>query len=147
MTAACNRNPDLWMSEKPADVEAAKDGCLDCPLSRYHACRAEGWSHEYGVFGGLSGDDRRRFDPFRMARVTRARDAQAQQIDKAIIAARKAVALMVAEQAGPTVADPRSEAVRMLAFGASSRDVAVKLGVNRNTVRYWASRARTKPAA
>lgn len=66
----CQTEPEAWFSVEPADIERAKDECLDCPLSRFNACRAAGWSSEFGVFGALSADDRRAIDPERMAAVT-----------------------------------------------------------------------------
>ncbi|WP_200209067.1 WhiB family transcriptional regulator [Micromonospora coerulea] len=140
MTAACDTNPDLFFSDSPADVEAAKDGCLDCPLSRFNACQAEGWRHEYGVFGGLSGDDRKAADPARYKYLVMGKQYDGARVDKRIIAGR-----MTETEAAREMGDqsPRDKALALLTAGKTSKEVADTLGVNRNTVRYWAAQART----
>ncbi|GAB3847434.1 hypothetical protein GCM10029963_28910 [Micromonospora andamanensis] len=128
MTSPCDAAPDVWMSENPEDIERAKDGCLDCPLSRFNACQSEGWRHEFGVFGGLSHVDRERIDPKRYAALSRTLDAAGVRVDKAIIAGREA--------------DPRDKAFALLAVGATSREVEAVTGVKAATVRKWAQRSR-----
>ena len=59
--APCRRDPDLWFSEDPADVEAAKAACLaECPLRRVIACMDYSFDNNiiWGVWGGVSRDER-----------------------------------------------------------------------------------------
>ena len=48
----CNRDPDLWFAESPADLERAKALCSECPIRR--ECLAEALEREepWGVWGG-----------------------------------------------------------------------------------------------
>lgn len=139
MTAACDTNPDLYFSEAAADVEAAKDGCLDCPLSRFNACQAEGWAHEFGVFGGLSGNDRKAADPERYKYLVMGRQLAGARIDKGIIAARQLATMGEdSEQAAPT----RARALELLAKGHGMAEVGRLLNVSSSTVRSWVRRAK-----
>ncbi|TYK45463.1 WhiB family transcriptional regulator [Actinomadura decatromicini] len=54
----CRRDPDLFFSDDPDDIEAAKNICGGCP-SRL-ACLTYANDHElyHGVWGGLTGDER-----------------------------------------------------------------------------------------
>lgn len=59
--APCRRDPDLWFSEDPEDVEAAKAACLaECPLERVIACMDYAFDNEitWGVWGGVSSEER-----------------------------------------------------------------------------------------
>ena len=48
---------DFFFSEFPLDIALAKDICAECPMIA--ACRAYAMKHEnYGVWGGLSADER-----------------------------------------------------------------------------------------
>lgn len=121
MTAfPCQRDPDLWFSEDPADIEAAKFGCGECKLSVYTACQARGWSHEYGVFGGVSADDRRQEDPLRFARLVKQSAKRAADIDRSRII---------------------NQVLAMHAEGVSSQEIGQAVGAKPATVRQWVARA------
>ena len=50
-------DPDLFFSDFGLDIALAKDICAECPM--IEACRTYAMKHEnYGVWGGLSADDR-----------------------------------------------------------------------------------------
>ena len=57
----CAQSPDTWFSDDPIDTELAKLLCQDCPF--VVECRAQGQHEEFGVWGGLSPEDRRSLDP------------------------------------------------------------------------------------
>lgn len=54
----CRRDPDLFFSDNPEDIEAAKNICRTCP-SRL-SCLRDAMDQEiyHGVWGGLTGDER-----------------------------------------------------------------------------------------
>lgn len=54
----CRRDPDLFFSDAPEDIEAAKNICAGCP-SRL-SCLQDAMDQEnyHGVWGGLTGDER-----------------------------------------------------------------------------------------
>ncbi|MEV6638054.1 WhiB family transcriptional regulator [Actinoplanes sp. NPDC051470] len=54
----CESDPELWFSDEPGEQAEARTGCEACPLSRFHKCRAEGFNHEFGIFGGLTSAER-----------------------------------------------------------------------------------------
>ncbi|MER7445004.1 WhiB family transcriptional regulator [Micromonospora avicenniae] len=139
MTALCDTRPELYFSEDAADIEAAKDGCLDCPLSRYNACQAEGWRQEFGVFGGLSANDRQARDPEAYAALVKANEEAAKRTDRGIIAARE-LAVMDDGKASP---DPKARVLSLLAEGKTPTEVARITGMKPGTVRQWAFRARS----
>ncbi|MEU8086375.1 WhiB family transcriptional regulator [Micromonospora sp. NPDC049101] len=148
MTSACDTNPDRWMSDEPADIEAAKFGCEECPLSRFKACQAEGWKHEFGVFGGLSHHDRKALNALRYATTVKALNNDADRTDRQIMADRlaaKVAEVSAAQEMGGK--SPREQAMVLVGNGLSSREVADSLGVNAATVRYWKSQNRTDQAA
>ncbi|MBF4160692.1 WhiB family transcriptional regulator [Nocardioides acrostichi] len=45
-------NPELWFAESPADVEAAKALCLDCPVRSLCLTGALERREPWGVWGG-----------------------------------------------------------------------------------------------
>lgn len=51
LNTPCESDPDKWFSDEPADVEQAQAACAGCPLDL--ACREQGRSEEYGVWGGI----------------------------------------------------------------------------------------------
>ena len=54
-TLPCRRgDPDLWFAESPADVEAAKALCRDCPLRLACLAGAQERREPWGVWGGAS---------------------------------------------------------------------------------------------
>lgn len=55
---ACSTQPDAWFTTHLYDM--AKAACNGCQI--FAQCREIGWSQEYGVFGGLDENDRRRID-------------------------------------------------------------------------------------
>lgn len=48
----CQSDPELWFAESPADVEAAKALCLDCPVREQCLASALERSEPWGVWGG-----------------------------------------------------------------------------------------------
>ena len=48
----CNRDPDLWFAEDPADLERAKALCGDCPVRRQCLIAALDRAEPWGVWGG-----------------------------------------------------------------------------------------------
>lgn len=66
MNAPCSDDPELWMSGLRADQREAAQKCrVLCPAGQLDRCRDEGWSHEFGVWGGMSPADRMKQDPVR----------------------------------------------------------------------------------
>jgi len=117
----CQRDPDLWFSDSPAAMEQAKNLCGDCPISQYTACRAAGWAHEYGVFGGLSHLDRQERRPRVYRDLVRKSRSSADRADRAIIVSR---------------------AASLVAGGVSTAEAARRLGVKAPTLRVLLARAR-----
>ena len=57
--AACRgTNPALFYDLHPAAIDAAKAVCAGCPVRDACAAHALGVGEEFGVWGGLSADDR-----------------------------------------------------------------------------------------
>jgi hypothetical protein len=56
----CTSNPELWFSTEASEIAQAKSVCQGCSLRVHQACQREGYNHPYGVFGGMSADDRLR---------------------------------------------------------------------------------------
>lgn len=48
----CNREPDLWFADHPADLERAKALCGDCPIRRQCLAAALQRAEPWGVWGG-----------------------------------------------------------------------------------------------
>jgi WhiB family redox-sensing transcriptional regulator len=48
----CNRDPDLWFAEHPADLERAKALCGGCPVRRECLSAALDRAEPWGVWGG-----------------------------------------------------------------------------------------------
>jgi WhiB family redox-sensing transcriptional regulator len=48
----CTQNPQLWFSERPADLELAKAGCRLCPLRGPCLAGAVERGESCGVWGG-----------------------------------------------------------------------------------------------
>ena len=48
----CANNPQLWFSERPADLELAKTGCRVCPLRKPCLAGAVDRGEPCGVWGG-----------------------------------------------------------------------------------------------
>ncbi|XVU22578.1 WhiB family transcriptional regulator [Actinoplanes sp. CA-054009] len=74
----CRNDPELWFSEHPEQVQAAKKGCLQCPLKARTEClrrgaedddryRADDRAIPMSVWGGKSTPERRKLsrDKFR----------------------------------------------------------------------------------
>jgi WhiB family transcriptional regulator, redox-sensing transcriptional regulator len=49
---------DAWYPETSDDSRAARRICAACPVQT--TCRAAGWNEPYGIWGGLTEDDRRK---------------------------------------------------------------------------------------
>jgi WhiB family redox-sensing transcriptional regulator len=45
-------NPDLWFADTPADLERAKELCLDCPVRTECLAGAQARQEPWGVWGG-----------------------------------------------------------------------------------------------
>lgn len=57
--AACvGKNPDWWFSDNPYTTETARTICAGCPVRLL--CLEKGRSEEFGMFGGLTGKERKR---------------------------------------------------------------------------------------
>jgi len=54
----CRRDPDLFFSDAPEDIEAAKNICAGCPARL--SCLRDAMDQEnyHGVWGGLTGNER-----------------------------------------------------------------------------------------
>jgi DNA-binding NarL/FixJ family response regulator len=87
-------------------------------------CRNEGWAHEYGVFGGLSPEDRRSINQRRVTRVTQRAAADAERIDREL---------------------SRNAMVRLLDAGISVAEIAQRVGKPPNTVKSYIHRAKKRP--
>lgn len=48
----CNRDPDLWFADDPADLERAKALCGHCPIRRQCLALALQRAEPWGVWGG-----------------------------------------------------------------------------------------------
>lgn len=48
----CNREPDLWFADDPADLERAKALCAGCPIRRQCLALALQRAEPWGVWGG-----------------------------------------------------------------------------------------------
>lgn len=109
----CQAQPDLWFSDDPSEQALAKDGCQDCPMRRFTTCQAEGWSHEHGVFGGLSAEDRKAQGATRF---------------------KKAVAVTKRESVGHDRYAIVRKVVRLNSEGMEADAIALVTGVSRRTV-------------
>ncbi|MCB9409591.1 WhiB family transcriptional regulator [Mycolicibacterium sp.] len=49
---ACNREPDLWFAEAPAELERAKALCGGCPIRLQCLAGALERAEPWGVWGG-----------------------------------------------------------------------------------------------
>ena len=49
---ACNREPDLWFAEAPAELERAKALCGGCPIRAQCLAGALERAEPWGVWGG-----------------------------------------------------------------------------------------------
>jgi hypothetical protein len=50
-------NPDIFHSDEPRDIRAAKNVCATCPVRL--ECFKYGETEEYGIYGGLTPSERR----------------------------------------------------------------------------------------
>ncbi len=64
MTLECEKTPDKFFSEAPALIEEAKSQCNGCPVRE--ECAELGENAEYGVWGGMTPDEIRRANRFRV---------------------------------------------------------------------------------
>jgi hypothetical protein len=57
----CAEHPDVWFSKAPANLAYAKAWCNHCPIST--ACLAGAFERkeEYGIFGGMTAEERQKF--------------------------------------------------------------------------------------
>ncbi|MBT2541358.1 WhiB family transcriptional regulator [Streptomyces sp. ISL-44] len=56
MTIPCEANPDSWFSESAEELTEAKEACGFCPVRA--ECAELGRDEEFGIWGGLSREDR-----------------------------------------------------------------------------------------
>lgn len=67
-------NPDVMFPDKNIrDIEAAKSVCRACPVAVRDACLKENLYEEFGVFGGLTAEERARLRATLRQREYRAR--------------------------------------------------------------------------
>lgn len=64
LTLCCEADPDQWFSEAPEKVAKAKAACDKCPVR--NECAELGEYEEYGIFGGMTPEDRRNARHFRV---------------------------------------------------------------------------------
>ncbi|THA41781.1 WhiB family transcriptional regulator [Streptomyces sp. A1547] len=64
MSIPCEVNPESWFSETASDVAQAKEACSFCPVRT--ECAELGEDEEFGIWGGLSPDDRIATKRFRL---------------------------------------------------------------------------------
>jgi transcriptional regulator of acetoin/glycerol metabolism len=57
LSQSCEADPDLFFSEKAEDVAQAKEACGFCPVRA--ECAELGKDEEFGVWGGMTPEDRR----------------------------------------------------------------------------------------
>lgn len=104
--ACVGKDPELFYSDYPSAVKRAKAICATCPVRE--ACLKQGMDEEFGVWGGLSPEDR--------AGLRRHRDT---------VKAQEASAQSRAEAAQERL----EEARRLYANGLSRREIAERLGI------------------
>lgn len=140
----CESNPDIYFSDNPSDITTAKEGCESCPLKRFNACRTEGFKHEFGVFGGLSPEDRN------TAPVVKANQAAANNYDELIVATRKLEYLggdftpeivKAARAILMDAPDKRSAGIALNRMGIMHCQIGELLGVSSWAVKKWVVRA------
>jgi AraC-like DNA-binding protein len=61
---SCEGNPELWFSENPKFIAEAKEACDACPVR--DECAELGENEEFGIYGGMTPDDRRSAKRFRV---------------------------------------------------------------------------------
>lgn len=57
MSHSCEADPDLWFSERAEDIAQAKEACGFCPVRT--ECAELGKNEEFGVWGGMTPEERR----------------------------------------------------------------------------------------
>ena len=57
MSNSCEADPDLWFSERAEDIAQAKEACGFCPVRT--ECAELGKNEEFGVWGGMTPEERR----------------------------------------------------------------------------------------
>lgn len=82
----CATNPEWFFSNTESEIAEAKALCASC--HRRDVCRADGYGHEVGVWGGLSAVDRMRLDPLQARRLSKTLDRDARRADRAIVVRR-----------------------------------------------------------
>lgn len=119
----CHYDPDLFFANDAGRTQRAKGLCEQCPLSTFAQCQNDGWAHEYGVFGGLSPEDRRSIDEKRVRCVTQKAVADADRIDREL---------------------SRNAMLRMLDGGMPIAEIAQRVGKPPNTVKSYIHRAKKR---
>ncbi|MEU8780025.1 WhiB family transcriptional regulator [Streptomyces sp. NPDC048637] len=67
MSYPCEVNPEFWFSENSRDMAHAKEACSHCPARI--ECAELGEDEEFGIWGGLSPDDRKAAKRFRVVMI------------------------------------------------------------------------------
>lgn len=60
----CATDPDMWFSEDAEKVREAKHACDSCPTRE--ECAVLGEDEEFGIWGGMTPEDRRASKRFRL---------------------------------------------------------------------------------
>lgn len=63
----CEGDPDLWFSEKAEEIAQTKEACGFCPVKA--ECGELGEDEEFGVWGGMTPEDRRAAKRFHLLMV------------------------------------------------------------------------------
>ncbi|MFC9231071.1 WhiB family transcriptional regulator [Streptomyces decoyicus] len=63
----CEVSPEFWFSENSRDMAHAKEACGHCPARI--ECAELGEDEEFGIWGGLSPDDRKAAKRFRVVMI------------------------------------------------------------------------------
>ncbi|MGW0920422.1 WhiB family transcriptional regulator [Streptomyces sp. NPDC002755] len=64
LTLNCEANPDMYFSESPKVIAVAKGECRTCPVQ--DECGELGQNEAYGIWGGMTPDDRQRAQRFKL---------------------------------------------------------------------------------
>ena len=74
MSQSCEADPDLFFSEKAEDITQAKEACGFCPVRA--ECAELGKNEEFGVWGGMTPDERRSAQRFLLILLEEQNNAQ-----------------------------------------------------------------------
>jgi AraC-like DNA-binding protein len=57
LSHSCEADPDVWFSETAENIAQAKEACGFCPVRA--ECAELGKNEEFGIWGGMTPEDRR----------------------------------------------------------------------------------------